>query len=70
MMRYLSIIAWAMTGIGLASTMVALAFSLDALWLLAGVLLVITGAVKIVMLMIWTRIARLGTDDHEPINAL
>lgn len=70
MMRYLSITAWAITALGAATTLVGLVLGLDALWLLAGILLVITGIVKIVMLMIWTRLARLGTDQHDPINAL
>ena len=69
-MRYLNITAWAMTALGAATTLIGMALSLDALWVLAGILLVITGIVKIVMLMIWTRIARLGSDEHEPINAL
>lgn len=70
MMRYLSITAWAITALGAATTLVGLVLSLDALWVLAGILLVITGIVKIVMLRIWTRLARLGTDQHDPINAL
>jgi hypothetical protein len=69
-MRYLYIAAWAITALGAATTLLGVALSLDALWVLAGILLVITGIVKIVMLMIWTRLARLGTDEHEPINAL
>lgn len=69
-MKNLTITAWAITAVGAVMTLVAALASLDALWLLAGILLVITGIVKIVMLMIWTRIARLGTDDHDPINAL
>ena len=69
-MRYLNMTAWAITALGAALTLIGMVIGLDALWLLAGLLLVITGIVKIVMLMIWTRIARLGTDEHDPINAL
>ena len=69
-MRYLNMTAWAITALGAALTLIGMVLGLDALWLLAGLLLVITGILKIVMLMIWTRIARLGTDEHDPINAL
>lgn len=69
-MRHLYITAWAITVLGIAATLAGIVLSLDALWLLAGILLIITGVVKFVMLLIWTRIARLGTDEHDPINAL
>lgn len=69
-MRYLYITSWAIIAIGVAVTLIGLVTSLDALWLLAGILLLITGIVKFVMLAIWTRIARLDTDEHDPINAL
>lgn len=68
-MRYLHITSWAMTAVGAAISLLGMLLSLDVLWLLAGILLAITGVVKIVMLAIWTRLARLGTDEHEPINA-
>jgi hypothetical protein len=57
------------TVLGAVMSALAVVASLDALWLLAGILLVITGVVKFAMLSIWTRIARLGTDEHQPINA-
>lgn len=69
-MRYLNITSWVLTALGVAVTMISMLMDADPLWLLGGILLLITGIVKIVMLMIWTRIARLGTDEHEPINAL
>lgn len=68
-MRHLYLTAWIITALGILLTMLALLAGMDALWLLAGILLALTGAVKIVMLHIWTRIAKLGTDEHEPINA-
>lgn len=69
-MKYLSIASWAITAIGAAITLAGLVAGLDALWLLSGILLLVTGIVKFVMLAIWTRVARLGTDEHDPINAL
>ena len=69
-MKHLYTTAWTITALGAAVTLVALVATIDALWLLGGILLVITGIVKLVMLAIWARVARLGTDEHDPINAL
>ncbi len=69
-MKYLHMISWAVTALGVLTVAAAAIASLAPLWMLIGLLLIITGVVKIVMLQIWTRIARLGTDEHEPINAL
>lgn len=69
-MKKLNIAAWTITLLGVAITAVAGLFSLDALWMMAGILLILTGIVKVVMLLIWTRLAKLGTDEHDPINAL
>jgi hypothetical protein len=69
-MKHLHTTSWAITAIGAVVTILGMLLSVDALWVLAGILLFITGLVKIVMLAIWTRIARLGTDEHDPINAL
>lgn len=68
-MRNLTLTAWIITALGVAMTLLAFIASLDELWLLGGILLALTGVVKIVMLQIWTRLAKLGTDEHEPINA-
>jgi predicted signal transduction protein with EAL and GGDEF domain len=69
-MKYLTMLSWAITALGAVTIMVAALIGMAPLWLLIGILMLITGVVKIVMLQIWTRIARLGTDEHDPINAL
>lgn len=69
-MKYLHLISWFLTAIGVLMIGVTALASLAPLWMLVGILLFITGAIKIVMLQIWTRVARLGTDEHDPINAL
>ena len=69
-MKYLHLISWALTALGVLTVGIAALASLAPLWMLVGIFLFITGAIKIVMLQIWTRVARLGTDEHEPINAL
>lgn len=43
---------------------------LNLTWLLAGVLLTWAGIVKIIVVLIWTNVARLGTDDHKPEKAI
>jgi hypothetical protein len=68
--KYLNIAAWTITLLGVAMTAIAGFLGLDALWLISGLLLILTGIVKVVMLLIWTRLARLGTDEHAPIKAL
>jgi ABC-type Na+ efflux pump permease subunit len=68
--KNLTITAWIITAIGIVVTAIAGLFGLDALWLLSGVLLVLTGGIKLIMLQLWVRLAKLGTDDHDPINAL
>jgi predicted signal transduction protein with EAL and GGDEF domain len=69
-MKYLSMLSWAITALGTVTILIAALIGMAPLWLLVGILMLITGVVKIVMLQIWTRIARLGTDEHDPINAL
>lgn len=69
-MKYLHMISWAVTALGVLVLAAAAIASMAPLWMLVGLLLIVTGVVKIVMIQIWTRIARLGTDEHDPINAL
>lgn len=69
-MKYLHMISWAVTALGVLVLVSAAIASMAPLWMLIGLLLVVTGVIKIVMIQIWTRIARLGTDEHDPINAL
>lgn len=65
-MKHLYIASWAITALGLIIALASALLSLDAVWLLAGVLLTWAGIVKIVVVMIWTRLAHLGSDRHVP----
>jgi hypothetical protein len=56
-----------MTSIGISSVLIAIIGDLDPLWLLSGLLLAWAGIVKIVVTLIWTRVAQMGTDDHQPV---
>lgn len=67
-MRHLSIASYALTAIGVLLVLVATTMSLDTSIMLAGVLLAWAGIVKIAVVLIWTRIARMETSDHKPVN--
>jgi hypothetical protein len=66
-MRQLQRISWAMTLIGIAIVLISVVADLQSHWLLTGLLLAWAGIVKIAVTLIWTRVARMGTDDHQPI---
>ncbi len=68
-MRFVRIATWAITALGLLMAAAALLLSLDQVWLLAGIMLIWAGIVKIVVVLIWDRIAHLGTNDHQPTPA-
>jgi hypothetical protein len=65
-MHHLKRISWAMTAVGIAVVVLSVSIDLDAMWLLSGVLLAWAGVVKIVVTLIWTRVAQMGTDEHRP----
>jgi len=66
--RHLSIASYAITAIGVLIIVVASLLSLDTSIILAGVLLAWAGIVKIAVVLIWTRVAGMGTNDHKPIS--
>ncbi|HYI25273.1 MAG TPA: hypothetical protein VD767_07680 [Thermomicrobiales bacterium] len=70
MMRHLRTIAWAMTLAGVALAIGAMAFSLDEMLVLAGIMLAWAGIVKVIVVHLWTNVAGLGTDRHDPIPPL
>ncbi len=66
-MHHLQRISWALTLLGIGMVLVSIAADLDAIWLLAGLLLAWAGIVKIAVTLVWTRIAHMGSDEHQPI---
>ncbi len=58
-MKHLAIASYAITAIGILLLTAAIAAGLSAVWVLGGLLLVIAGAVKIAVVVIWQRIAGL-----------
>ena len=65
-MKHLNIASWAITALGLLAIIASAVLDLNAMWLLAGILLTWAGIVKIIVVLIWTRLARMGTDRHRP----
>ncbi|MGB3305623.1 MAG: hypothetical protein WBA63_05515 [Thermomicrobiales bacterium] len=68
-MRYLRITSWAITLAGLLTIAAAMLAGLSVVWLLAGIMLTWAGVVKIAVVLIWERVARLGTSEHRPTPA-
>jgi hypothetical protein len=65
-MKHLRLTSYAMTLLGVLLALIAATADIDDVWLLAGILLAWAGIVKIAVVLIWTRIAHLSTDQHEP----
>jgi hypothetical protein len=65
-MKYLHLTSWALLLAGMALVAVWYVAGLDAVWLLGGVLLAWAGIVKIAIVLIWTRLAHMGTERHLP----
>ena len=70
MLKHLTTISWAITILGILTVLIGSLLGFSPIWLLVGIFLIIAGVVKLAMLLIWTRLARLGTDEHSPIDAL
>lgn len=68
-MHHLQRISWVVTIVGAVMIAVALLASLDPLWLLSGLLLAWAGGVKIIITLVWTRVAHMGTDEHQPTHS-
>jgi len=68
-MRFVRIATWTIMVSGLLLTAASLILTLGPVWLLAGIMLTWAGILKIVVVLIWDRIAHLGTNDHHPTPA-
>ena len=66
-MRYLRYVSWVLVGLGLLAIVAAPLFDLGEVVTLAGIMLILAGVVKIVVVYIWTNLAGLGTDRHKPV---
>jgi len=69
-LRYLTVTSWGMTILGVLAIVAAALLNIDPVWMLLGIMLLLAGVVKLGMMLIWTRVAKMGTDQHRPIDAL
>lgn len=69
-LRYLRYTSWGMIILGILAIASATLLSVDPVWMILGIMLLLAGVVKVGSLLIFTRIAKLGTDEHKPIDAL
>jgi len=65
-MHYLRLTSYGLTILGFATLIVAIAFNFNATIQLTGLMLALAGGVKVVVVYLWTNVAHLGTDQHEP----
>lgn len=69
-MKHLMLVAFGFMVLGIIWTLGVWASSIDNLWMIPGVFLVISGITKAIAVQVWIRVAKLGTDQHKPIKAL
>lgn len=65
-MKHLKLTSLLITVLGFAGAVIAGVFNLEPMWFLGGVMLAWAGIVKIVVVLIWTKLAKLGTEEHAP----
>ncbi len=66
-MRYLRLTSYGITLLGFGTLVAAIVVDLGAAWQLAGLMLALAGVVKIIVVYLWTHVANLGTDRHNPL---
>lgn len=69
-MKHLMMVALGFIVLGVLWTLGVWVSSIDNLWMVPGVFLIISGITKVIAVQVWIRIAKLGTDEHKPIKAL
>lgn len=69
-MKHLMLVAFGFMVLGIIWTLGVWTSSIDNLWMVPGVFLVISGITKAIAVQVWIRVAKLGTDQHKPIKAL
>lgn len=66
-MRHLRRTSYGITMLGLVMLLAAVLFDLNPTVQLTGLMLALAGVVKIIVVYLWTHVANLGNDHHEPI---
>jgi hypothetical protein len=67
--RHLRSISYLLAAAGLAMIVLATLLDLREMWIVAGMLLVVAGIVKIVMVHVWVNVAGFGSAQHPPDNS-
>lgn len=69
-MRHLMMISVGFGLLGVLWMAVVWMSGVDSIWLVPGIFLIISGITKMVAVRIWVKVAKIGTDEHNPIQAL
>ena len=66
-MRPLGLTSYGLTLLGVITLVSAFVFDLGATFQVTGLLLSVAGIVKVIVVYLWTHVANLGNDRHDPI---
>jgi hypothetical protein len=66
-LRHLHLFSCIITLIGVITLVVGLVITNGEVWQLVGLMLVLAGIVKVVVVQLWSRVAGLETDRHDPV---
>ncbi|MBA2468163.1 MAG: hypothetical protein H0V37_02020 [Chloroflexia bacterium] len=66
-MRPLGLTSYGLTLLGVITLVSAFVFDLGATFQVTGLLLSVAGIVKVIVVYLWTHVAHLGNDRHDPI---
>lgn len=69
-MKHLMYVSYGFIVLGLIWTFAIWASSIDNLWIVPGIFLIVSGITKGIAVQVWIRVAKIGTDEHKPIKAL
>jgi hypothetical protein len=66
-LQHLSVLSWCLILVGAISLLAGLAREDGELWQLTGIMLLLAGGVKVIVILLWRVLAGLETDRHRPI---
>lgn len=66
-LRHLHIVSWLLVLLGVVALVAGMNTGAGEFWQLIGLMLILAGGVKLVVLVLWHRVAGLETDRHKPI---
>ncbi len=69
-MKHLMAVSIGTLLLGIGWIVVAWIGAPDRIWITPGLFLIVAGIVQIVAVQVWIKVAKIGTDEHDPIQAL